>query len=210
MDKASNGPALQAHNLSCRRVERILWQDLSFQIFPGQLMQVSGGNGCGKTSLLRVITGLAAPSAGEIYWHGQSIHQQITEYQQQLYYLGHQIAVKGELTVKENLLFNFRMNKPLKSSFDSIVNELNLMDFVDNFGYQLSQGQKQKVALAQLLLNPSPLWILDEPFTSLDSHTMDVMQDNLALRLAAGATIILTTHRPLTLSKLSAQILSLE
>lgn len=186
---------LQANQLSYLCGERLLWRDLQFEVFPGQLLQVSGANGCGKTSLLRVMTGLAPASAGAVMWQGVSIAKQKEGYQRQLHYLGHQTAVKNELTVSENLRLNGHSMG--KISYLSAIGQVGLTTHLNHLGSQLSQGQKQRVALARLLLSTARLWILDEPMAGLDAEMGDKLETIFTHHLQQGGMIVLTTHRPL-------------
>ena len=192
---------LQADQLSYQRSERRLWQDIQFELAPGKLLQITGPNGCGKTSLLRVLTGLAPASTGAVYWQGRSICQQKMAYQQQMHYLGHQPAIKGELTVRENLQFN--LAKVSAQSWLTAIAQVGLAEHINHWGYQLSQGEKQRVALARLLQSGALLWILDEPLAGLDAGMIETLQLIFANHLQQGGMIVLTTHRPLTLAPLS-------
>ncbi len=192
---------LHVSNLSCQRGERCLWQNLNFELAQGKLLQITGPNGSGKTSLLRILSGLAPAHSGVVCWQGQTITQQKSEYQQQLNYLGHHPAVKNELTVYENLLFNLS-KQLLPQSHLALLAEVGLAAQSHCFGYQLSQGQKQRVAIARLLLNSARLWILDEPLAGLDVEMIEKLQLIFANYIRQGGIIVLTTHRPLTLDAL--------
>lgn len=187
---------LQVDNLSCWRGERCLWQGLAFTLLPGQLLQITGANGNGKTSLLRILAGLAAARSGIITWRGVPITQRSASYQQQLCYLGHQPAVKSELTVQENLCFSLQ-NSSVQSRTQALA-QVKLEAYRDYFGYQLSQGQRQRLGLARLLTTSTPLWILDEPLAGLDAEMITTLQTIFAEQLQRGGNIVLTTHRPLT------------
>ncbi len=193
-------PLLQVLNLSFSRGERLLATELNFNVATGELLQIMGPNGAGKTSLLRILSGIGIAKSGTVSWQGLPISQQKALYQQQIYYLSHQTAIKNELTVWENLHFNFQKYETYK--VEEVMHTLNLSRMKENFGYQLSQGQKQRVALARVLLSEARLWILDEPFTALDEVIMGYIQNALINKLNKGGLIILTTHRPLTIKSL--------
>lgn len=195
---------LQAHKLSCRRHDQLIWQNLEFELPPGKLLQIVGANGSGKTSLLRILAGLAAAAGGNIFWQGQAISDYPAGYQQQLHYVGHQPAVKNELTTRENL--QLTLTRSSAQSWLQALQVMGLADRQDHYGYQLSQGQKQRLALARLLLNPLPLWILDEPFAGLDAQMIEALQIILANHLQQGGTVVLTTHRPLAHAALAANL----
>ena len=196
---------LQAYKLSCRRNDQLIWQNLEFELPPGKLLQIVGANGSGKTSLLRILAGLAANAAGNVFWQGKAISDNLTDYQQQLHYVGHQPAVKNELTAEENLQLTSTQSSP--QSRIQALNAMGLSDQQNHFGYQLSQGQKQRLALARLLLNPLPLWILDEPLAGLDAQMIESLQMILAGHIQQGGTVVFTTHRPLAHPALTANLI---
>lgn len=202
-------PELQVSALSCQRGERWLWKDVQFELGRGQLLQITGGNGCGKTSLLKILAGLAKASSGSIIWRGDSIQRQRIPYLQQIHYLGHQTAVKNGLMVSENIQLNLK-KKIQEVDFISVIEQVGLTAYNRHYGYQLSQGQKQRVALANLLLSDSILWILDEPFTALDQAMIDAVQSHFSRHLQNNGMIILTTHRPLTEPRLINHHLTLQ
>lgn len=188
---------LTVNEIGFKRDENWLWNKINFELAAGQLLQISGANGSGKTTLLRILTALTQPHTGEIYWQGCPIARQRETYYQQLQYLGHQSAVKSDLTVIENLRLNtFSVNQ---SAIDTILEKVGLAAHKNHFAYQISQGQKQRLALARLLLNPAPLWILDEPLAGLDAEMTERCQIWFKDHLRMGGMIVLTSHQSLTL-----------
>ncbi|MBS0351293.1 MAG: cytochrome c biogenesis heme-transporting ATPase CcmA [Proteobacteria bacterium] len=200
---------LQVNNLNCCRGDRCLWQNLNFSVDQQQLLLVTGQNGAGKTSLLRILAGLGRFYQGQVNWRKVSIAQLKSDYQQQIHFLGHSNAIKNELTVEENLLLNSGYSVK-KSQVHAIIKLLELTPCLKRFGQELSQGQKQKVALARLFLKFAPLMILDEPFAHLDSSMIEKLQMMLADYLSQGGILILSTHMPLTNSSLTNAALKLE
>ena len=151
---------LHCENLTCVREDRILFQSLDFKISSGQIVQVEGPNGVGKTSLFRLLTGLSLPYAGDIYWHGQSISSDRESFYQHLLYLGHKAGVKPELTAFETLEYFSTMQKSYQNvDLWEILAKVGLAGFEDVLTGQLSAGQQRRVALARLWLNDCPLWI---------------------------------------------------
>ena len=160
---------LEADNLECVRGERRLFAGLGFKLEAGELLYLQGKNGAGKTSLLRMLIGLLPPETGEIRWKGQSINSE--EFRTDLCYLGHLNAIKEELTPLENLLAAARLADEALTEDDAIdaLEQVGLAGREDLACKYLSQGQKRRVALARLVKEKRPLWILDEPFVALDA-----------------------------------------
>lgn len=188
---------LEAAHLTCQRGERTLFKNLSFTLGAGELLQIAGPNGSGKTSLLKLLCGLSPPMEGEIRWLGAPTRGEV--FRRELFYLGHQPAVKEELSALENL-------KISTSLADEALSNTQALDALDRIGLAgrehlpakvLSQGQKRRVALARLLVSKAPLWILDEPLTALDSTAVELIQARLAAHLANQGSVVLTTHQAL-------------
>ncbi|HEX8846951.1 MAG TPA: cytochrome c biogenesis heme-transporting ATPase CcmA [Pyrinomonadaceae bacterium] len=193
------GLKLEANALECVRGGRMLFQNLSFSLEQGELLEVSGPNGSGKTSLLRMLCGLLAPSAGEILWQGTSISSLKEEYFKELAYLGHANGIKGELSAAENLRIagGLAGRRPSEEKIAEALERVGLLDGEASLVKTLSQGQQRRLALARLLLGEQVLWILDEPLTALDSAAVRLVQSVLGEHLEGGGLAVMTTHQPL-------------
>lgn len=202
---------LEVADLSCRRGERDLFHELSFQLPAETLLHVRGRNGSGKTTLLRALCGLLRPDAGSIRWHGENIRDLAEDYNRDLLYFGHLNGIKADLTGLENLRVASTLDQdPVDEDaiFDALC-RIGLDGFEDLPTRMLSQGQKKRVALARLILSKAPLWILDEPFTALDIDAVDLLQQLIAEQVAGGGSVILTTHQEVPLTSGAIQRLTL-
>ncbi len=189
---------LSAIGLECVRGERRLFAGLGFAMQAGTLLAVRGANGSGKTSLLRILCGLLAPAAGTLSWNNAAIAGISEEYRASLAYLGHLNGLKDELNATENLQLSLRLA-------GIAVNEAEALAALEWSGLRerrhqpcatLSQGQRRRVALARLKLSRSrPLWLLDEPFTALDTAAVERTRDLIVAHLAGGGMVALTTHQ---------------
>lgn len=191
---------LHVKSISCTRGYRDLFTNLDFQLCAGQVLRVEGKNGSGKTSLLRIIAGLAQPLEGEVLWQGRKIQHAESGYLENLLFLGHRAAIKYELTPLENLC----MAKSLHGSktdngIEEALHQIGLYGFEDIPCGQLSAGQKRRVALAQLFLTRASCWILDEPYTSLDVAAVALLENLFAEHVKQGGMLVITSHQPVTL-----------
>ena len=164
-------------------------------------MHVTGVNGSGKTTLLRKLCGLTLPHAGNILWNGSPIHELGDDYRAQLVYVGHANGIQGELTPVENL----RASACLGGNADvarigNTLERLGLAAYHHFPSKILSQGQKRRLALARLLVQQKPLWVLDEPLSALDVDSVSLMTGILVEHLARGGMVIMTSHQEVTVA----------
>ena len=206
-NKNNHSFQLEANRIACSRGDHLLFNELSFIMNNGDLLQIVGPNGIGKTTLLRVLTGIIPLQAGEVCWQGKAIQNNRTNYYQQLSYLGHRVAIKNALTVLENIRLESCLDK--QSHYQDIMETLGLAGIQHRLIRQLSRGQRQRVAWAKLLLSNAMLWILDEPFASLDEAMKHKIQGLMAEKLRNGGAVIMTSHRPLNAPGLMGQTINL-
>ena len=194
--------ALHAYQLACTRGERQLFCDINFQLEPGDAMRVAGANGSGKTSLLRMLCGLAYPAAGEVRWNGRNIRAAREEFGASLIYLGHANGVKDDLLAWENVVVASTLagHPVTREQACQALGRLGLARAANLPTRALSQGQRKRVALARLQLgHAAPLWILDEPFTALDKDAVAALCGTIDKHLAGGGMVLYTTHQEISL-----------
>jgi heme exporter protein A len=193
---------LRVSHLSCSRGNKPLFADVSFELQAGQALHLEGDNGVGKTSLLRIICGLSPADAGEVCWQDKTIQQNATAFRSSLFYLGHGLSLKEELTALENLMSDAAVSGRTLSEPQAMV-ALARMGLRGREHLPLrvmSQGQKRRTALARLLASQAPLWVLDEPFVALDAKAVDGLRGLLAEHVAHGGMVLFTSHQPVTLT----------
>jgi heme exporter protein A len=198
-------------NLGCVRGQRRLFRGLNFSVRPGELVEIRGANGSGKTSLLRILCGLAQPAEGEVRWQGKNIHSLGEEYFGSVAYVAHQNGVKDELTAIENLRIasGVACNRLSEQEAQEILERIGLQEESYLPSRFLSAGQRRRVALARLLATKAELWILDEVLTSLDTAAMDFSARFIGEHLAGGGTAIIATHQELNISATATQRLEI-
>jgi heme exporter protein A len=200
---------LELRDLTCVRGGRRLFTGLSALVARGELLRVHGANGAGKTSLLRMLCGVLAPAQGEIRWQGQRIAALHEEYGRQLVYLGHAAALKDDLTALENLVAAGVLAGIALREVDALaaLAESGLVGRESWPARTLSQGQRRRVALARLVLSGAvPLWVLDEPFVSLDADACKWLLTLISAHLGRGGIVVLTSHQPVQLPEAIRQV----
>ena len=202
---------LEVSNLACSRGDHRLFSGLSFALHPGQIMQVQGANGSGKTSLLHTLCGFLMPDEGVISWRGEDVRDLEEEYYAEMMYLGHLNAIKDELSGLENLRISAGLSGMTLSEKDaiSVLRRMGLRGRELLPTKVLSQGQRRRVALARLLASNAKLWILDEPLAALDVGAVALIQELMAEHLARQGMVIFTTHQPLQVAGVEMRSLSL-
>jgi heme exporter protein A len=187
--------------LSCTRGDKRLFSDVSFSLAPGQWLHLEGDNGVGKTSLLRLVCGLSAPEHGQILWQNLSVAQNPEEFRANLSYLGHQLALKEDLTPLENLQADAAVaGRPvLASEALAALAQLGLRGREHLPVRVLSQGQKRRTALSRLVLSQAKLWVLDEPFVALDGAAQIALSKVINQHLNQQGMVLLTSHQAVSL-----------
>lgn len=188
-----------------------MFADVNCTLGSGQWLYVTGANGVGKTSLLRMVCGLASMESGDILWNEQSIQKQRELYRQDLCYLGHQNALQESMTVIENLMFGAALGgiAPGTTETRDVLARFGLRGRSQQLVRHLSQGQKRRVALSRLALSPARLWVLDEPYVAMDEVGIQMLADLIAMHLNQGGLVVLTSHQRVPVGNIPAQLLEL-
>ena len=188
---------LRIENLSCVRSAREVFRDISFELNSGESLQITGLNGSGKTSLLRIIAGLIQHQTGKIDFSACNDDQKISQF---CHYFGHTDAIKPQLTVSENLTF---WQSIMGNQSESVANSLKILGLsqLENISASyLSAGQRKRLALARLLVNQRSIWLLDEPLNSLDVNAITILNQMMENHISAGGILLAATHSPLKLT----------
>ena len=185
---------LAALKISCQRGGRVLFEDLSFALSPGEALLVTGPNGAGKTSLLRQIAGLLPLPAGHFHLTGASPDASLPEL---CHYVGHANAAKTSLSVRENLAFWAEFLGEDGAGLPSALEAFGLRPLAELPAGLLSAGQKRKLALSRLFAAPRPIWLLDEPSVSLDAPSVKLLDAAIRDHLKAGGIATVASHVPL-------------
>ena len=213
----SEAVGLEAWELELWRGDRRLFKQLSLAVRPGKLLHVRGPNGIGKTSLLRVLCGATPVDTGRVLWNGVPIEAQRLEYHANLAYLGHRDGLKQDLTAVENLRFARAVRQgsdptgltPFSERLDETLTELELKHAANLPVRVLSAGQRRRVAIARCLLSDASLWILDEPFSNLDTAGRRWGDQCLARHLDRQGMVIITSHHAVDVPRHATDVLDL-
>ena len=189
------------HNLECIRQNNMLFRGLNFSIKDGDLLQINGANGSGKSSLLQICSGLIEPTAGEILWENKNINKYRYEFQSNILYLGHSNAIKAALTVEENMrIIHSLTGEKANIDYSEILNTMGMTGMNEILVSRLSAGQKRRVGLTRLHMAKSKLWFLDEPFNALDKKGKKIIENIVINHCNDGGIVLFTTHQKMEIN----------
>src|ERR1700735_1934396 len=184
------------------RGDRHVLKGVSLELERTQLMHVSGPNGTGKTTLLRVICGLLRPEQGKVSWRGRPISAVRDDYQANLAYASHEPALKGDLTALENLRFAVGLKRRVSpGELRASLEQTGVGACADLPARVLSAGQRRRVAMARVLAMNAPLWLLDEPFTNLDAAGTGLLMSLLQSHAQGGGSALVVAHQELAMGR---------
>jgi heme exporter protein A len=193
--------SLRGENLHVWRGERHVLRGLALEVAGGEVLQVTGANGAGKTSLLRALCGLLHLEAGRVVWSGRDVRENLPAYHAALAYLGHEPPLKAELTAAENLRYWVGLRRRLRApQIASTLETVGVPGLADRLVRTLSAGQRRRVALAGLLLLAAPLWLLDEPTTHLDVGGQQLVGQLIEQHVRAGGLAVTAVHHEIAVS----------
>jgi heme exporter protein A len=189
---------LEARAITCTRGVATLFRDVSFSIAAGEWIALRGANGTGKTTLLRCIAGLTRPDSGEVMWNAQATHGDAAAFHGALLYAGHTAGIKDDLSAEENLRDALQLRGAAADSqaLRSALGDAGLDKRRHLPARRLSAGQRRRIGLARLALDPATVWALDEPLTALDDDGQRLFTGLLQRHLARGGIALVATHHP--------------
>lgn len=205
-------PSLIFSKLGCSKGGRELFKNVDCHLESGRWLYVAGANGVGKTSLLRMVCGLAPIDSGDILWNQQPIHAQSQAYHQDLCYLGHLNALQESMTVDENLSFRSALSGVATHAAQNheVLTRFGLRGRGKQLVRHLSQGQKRRVALTRLAMSPARLWVLDEPYVAMDEAGVSLLAELISDHLHSGGLAVLTSHQRVPIGDIAPQMLELQ
>ena len=187
---------LLANNICFKRNNKEILKDVSLALAPQKIIHLTGNNGVGKTTLLKILTHILEPEKGEIFWNGKNIKKNLFNFYKDVTFIMDKETSNTNLTVNENILFwrnIFSSSRKLKE-VDSILNLLSLTQYKNTLTGYLSYGEIKKLELSRLIIEQKKLWILDEPFMGLDELAINLIKQTILNHIELGGMIIFTSH----------------
>ena len=187
-------PNLKVENLSCVRSNKVVFENINFEVFPGENLEIIGSNGSGKTTLLRTILGLIKPEKGIINWLDEN--DKFNDFRTfECFYQGHQLGIKNLLTVYENLKLTHGAKGMDENTIYQCLERVGLMR-INELASNLSVGQRKRISIARWLLKNFKIYFIDEPFSALDDEATSMIEHLIQELNSKGCSFVITGHRP--------------
>ena len=191
---------LESKNLSLMRNDRYIIRDLSIEISPKTVVNIFGNNGSGKTSFLKVLSGITEKTNGEISRNNVDV-----------IYVGHKNGLKSNLTIHENLALDNLQDRVISSDeIDNVIRKYQMIDYRDTLVKNLSHGQQKRVCLMRTIIMNSNLWLLDEPYSALDSKGIDILNSTIKEAVTNDVAVLMTNHKKIEIEELNVKNFKLE
>ena len=187
-------PNLKVENLSCVRSNKVVFENINFEVFPGENLEIIGSNGSGKTTLLRTILGLIKPEKGIINWLDEN--DKFNDFRTfECFYQGHQLGIKNLLTVYENLKLTHGAKGMDENKIYECLERVGLMH-INELASNLSVGQRKRISIARSLVKNFKIYFIDEPFSALDDEATSMIEHLIQDLNSKGCSFVITGHRP--------------
>ncbi len=187
-------PNLKVENLSCVRSNKVVFENINFEVFPGENLEIIGSNGSGKTTLLRTILGLIKPEKGIINWLDEN--DKFNDFRTfECFYQGHQLGIKNLLTVYENLKLTHGAKGMDENKIYECLERVGLMR-INELASNLSVGQRKRISIARWLVKNFKIYFIDEPFSALDDEATSMIEHLIRELNSKGCSFVITGHRP--------------
>jgi heme exporter protein A len=193
-----DGALLEAREINCWRGDRHILRNVSLGVRAGEFLKITGPNGVGKTTLLRIVCGLLPAESGSVLWRSKVVRSSNDDFHLEMVYLGHLNSLKADLTARENLRFLAGLRQTLTDAdIDGALDRVGILSRGDLPARSLSAGQKRRLALARLLLSGATLWVLDEPVTNLDTAGIQLVEELITEHVNRGGLALSAAHQRL-------------